>query len=145
MYDDGKAERGDGKIMAAQTNGEDRQRHAGGAGQYHSEDERHPERHAKLHDEKCGGIGADAVERRVTEIKLAGVAEYEIKADSQHDVDRANDQVRAPIRILNDERQESDDHGDDKEPSSPVNSDPIRQHEKRWSILVRHSLPAFRR
>src|SRR5215469_11238140 len=125
MYDDGKAERGDRKVMAPQTDGEDRQRHAGRARQYHSEDERHPERHAKPHYEKCGGIGADAIERRVTEIKLAGIPEYEIKTDSQHDVDCADDQVRAPIRILNDERQESDDHGgDDKEPSSPVNSVP---------------------
>jgi len=88
---DGKAERGDRKVMAAQTNGEDRQRHAGRAGQYHSKDERHPEWHAKLHDEQCRGIGADAVEGRVTEVKLTGIAEYEIEADSQHDVDRAND------------------------------------------------------
>src|SRR5260221_250430 len=99
MHNDGKSERGNCKGMAAQANREERQGHAGGAGQYDAEDERHPEWHAELHNEQRGGIGTDAVERRVTEVKLTCISENEIKADGQHDVDGANDEVRAPIRV----------------------------------------------
>src|SRR5262249_8294340 len=106
--------------MAPQANRENRQRHAGSAGQYHGEDERHPKRHAKLHDEQRGGIGADAVERRLTEVELTGIAENEVKADREHDIDRADDQVRAPIGILKYQRQDRDDDRGGKEPPAPV-------------------------
>ena len=68
-----------------------------------------------LHDEQGRDIGADAVERRVAEIELAGIAENEIKPDGQHDVERADDQVRAPVGVLEDERQQRDgDDGDER-------------------------------
>src|SRR5262249_59321899 len=98
-------------------------------------------RHAKLHDEQRGGIGADAVERRVTEVKLPGVAENEVKADGEHDVERADDQVRAPIGILKYERQDRDDDRGDEEPPAPVTG----LAGKRRLGLARHSLHASRR
>src|SRR6516162_2544628 len=127
--------------MAPQANRENRQRHTGSAGQYHGEDERRPERHAKLHDEQRGGIGADAVERRVTKVELTGIAENEVNADGEHDIDRAYDQGRAPIGILKYQLQDRDDDRGDKEPPTPVTG----LAGKRPVGLARHSLHAFRR
>ena len=49
------------------------------------------------------------IERRMAEIQLAGVAENEVEADRQQHVDRADDQIRAPIGVVEDERQNDDD------------------------------------
>ena len=84
MDDDRKAERRDGEIMAAQAHREQRQRHSGRAGQRDADGECRPERHAELHDQQRRDIGADAVERRVTEVELSGIAENEIETDGQH-------------------------------------------------------------
>ena len=131
--------------MSAQANGEDGERHAPGAGQYDGQHERYPERHAKLGNEQRGGVGADAVERRVTEVKLTGIAENKIETDGQHDVDRANDQVRAPIRILKDERQNRNEDDDPDAPAAPSNPAPLRSHGGRRVSVARHFLHASRR
>ena len=107
MHDDGEAERGDREIVATQANREHRQGHSGRARQHDAEQERHPERHAELHDEQRRDVGADAIERRMAEVELTGIAENEIEPDGQHHVERANDQVRAPVGVLKDDRQTS--------------------------------------
>src|SRR5262249_33873134 len=86
-------------------------------------------------------IGADAVERRVTKVELPGIAENEVEADGEHDIERADGQVRAPIRILKRERQDRDDDRGNEEPPAPVTG----LAGKRRLRLARHSLHAFRR
>ena len=113
VHDDSKAERGDSEIMAAQTSRENRQCHSGNPGQHRAEHEGRPERHPEAHDEQRRGICADAVEGGVAKVELAGIAENEIEADREDDIERAHDQVRAPIGVLEDKRQHRD--GDDRD------------------------------
>jgi hypothetical protein len=43
-------------------------------------------------------------------IELAGIADHEIKTDRELDVERAHDQIGAPVRIPYEQRQHRDDH-----------------------------------
>ena len=53
----------------------------------------------------------------MAKVELAGIAENEIEADREDDIERAHDQVRAPIGVLEDKGQHRDRDDRDKEPA----------------------------
>ncbi len=105
VNDDGKAERGDRQIVPAQAHREQREKRSGNAREGNARNERNPERNAELHDQKRRDIGAQPIERRMPEVELAGIAEDEVEPDGEQHVDRADRQVRPPIGVGEDERQ----------------------------------------
>jgi hypothetical protein len=107
-------------------------------------DERGPERNAKLDDQQGRNVGAETIKGRMTEIELPGIAQDEIEAEREQDVDGADRQVRAPISIVEYQRQR-----DDAECGKQIRHPPRSQYLVIAHPLrnrgIRHSLRAFPR
>ena len=139
--DDREAERRDGEIVPAQPHREQREDHAGEAGERDARRERDPERHAELGDQQGRDVGAEAVERRLAEIELARIAEDEIEAEREQHVDGADRQVGLPVASGEHERQHRDGQRGGEERQAPRRR-PVRVCGRGG---VRHSLRASRR
>jgi hypothetical protein len=142
--DHGEAERGNRKVVPAQPHCEKGQEHPGQTRERNACNERGPERNAKLDDQQGRNVGAETIKGGMTEIELPGIAQDEIKAEREQDVDGADRQVRAPIGIIEYQRQR-----DDAERGKQISHPPRSQHLVIAYPLrnrgIRHSLRAFPR
>ena len=71
----------------------------------------------------------------MAEIELAGIAEDEIKTEREKHIDRANRQIGAPIRVVENQRQRDDRERREQQSHSPGQQCRARRchrSQKRW-------------
>ena len=143
MNDNSKAERGDRKIVPAQTHGEKRKENSGDTSEPHSCNERDPERNSEFDDQQRRDIGTQTIESRVTEIQLAGVTEDKVESDSEQHIDGAYRQIRAPIGVIEDERQNGDDRYGERISQPPRAQQRMLAGQMLRKRRIRHFLRVF--
>src|SRR3954462_2785510 len=97
VCDDREAERGDREIVPAQPHREGSEREADHAGEGDRRKRRQPEVPVVRLHQYGGDVRADAEERRLAEVQLAGVAKDEVQPKREQHVHRADHQDAAPI------------------------------------------------
>ena len=113
-----EAERDDGEIIAAQAQHRKAEQYAGKRGEDAGERQADPERQAEgLRDQRVG-VGADGVERDITEIEEAREADDDVQAEAQHRVGDDQDAQIEQIAVgVKDDRK---DHRKDQKGESGV-------------------------